>query len=104
MADINARPPDEGNEAGLTLRTRWVYGFNGRDGMNRHYLVAMTWQHTEQKKKGVLKKLMIPYKKKGIPMGRPFECVLSSKELFFLGGGFLVGFEEGLLWYAHEHR
>lgn len=40
MADINARPPDEGNEAGLTLRTRWVYGFNGRDGMNRHYLVV----------------------------------------------------------------
>ena len=42
-------------------------------------------------------------KEKGIPMGRPFECVLSSKELFFLGGGFLVGLEEGLLWYAHEH-
>ena len=27
-----------------------------------------------------------------------------GEELFFLGGGFLVGFEEGLLWYAHEHR
>ena len=26
-----------------------------------------------------------------------------GEELFFLGGGFLVGFEEGLLWYACEH-
>ena len=28
----------------------------------------------------------------------------ASARFLFLGGGFLVGFEEGLLWYAHEHR
>ena len=33
--------------------------------------------------------------------GREFrDCTTRSMKLFFLGGGFLVGLEEGLLWYA----
>lgn len=51
--------PTGQKSAGLTLRARWL-------------LVAMTWQHTEQKKNGgkkkngVILKTMIPIEKNGV--------------------------------------
>ena len=64
MADINARPPDEGDVAGLTLHHGGFYGNNGRDRANGQGgladINARTPNEGEEEKKWRYIKSIIP--------------------------------------------
>ena len=51
IADINARPPNEGNAVGLTLHTRWLL-WGRMDGMGRMGKVGMADINTRTPNEG----------------------------------------------------